>query len=104
MSMYQYENMDECNICYEIASIKPCINQQCTLKICEECLDVYTINYNYTTCPQCNIDWPKINKNNSETIMAWLDNSDNCKFIVILIFISFLVTLILYSIATGNHK
>ena len=99
-----YKNMEECNICYEMTGINPCINNRCTLKICEECFDIYTVEYNYTTCPQCNIDWSKKNKYNAGTVMAWLDNSDNCKLIVILFFISFIVTLIFYNIATGNSK
>ena len=99
-----YKIMEECNICYEMTDSNPCINNRCTLKICQECFDIYTIDYNYTTCPQCNIDWPQKEKDTSETVIRWREDIDRYKVLFMLFFILFLIILIIYSIASQNHR
>ena len=62
------------------------------------------VDYNYTTCPQCNIDWPQKKKDTSEIVIRWREDMDRYKVLFMVFFILFLIILIIYSIASQNHR
>ena len=92
-----FESQLECNVCYRNdIKLNNCKNEKCTFLMCYECFNIYTNNYKYKKCPQCNIN---IEKPNCEKIMSRHLDKHIIKYLIAFSIASYFVG---YSITNRN--